>query len=86
MKYIWHDVVIVNGVAHAEVFPISGKYDICDGNVYYQIDDFLNAVSKKYNVGIDDITTYMMDNADFDPKTVDFGAEDCGCYIDGILQ
>lgn len=28
----------------------------------------------------------MMDNIEFDPATVPFGAEACGCYVDGIEE
>jgi len=82
-EYAWKDVVRVNGKDTAEVFPISGEMDDVD---IYKIDDFLEAVAAKYGVDKDDIKTYMMDDIEFDPETVEFGAEDCGCYIDGVAE
>ena len=41
-------------------------------------------LQKKYDVSPDDVQTYMMDNIEFDPSTVPFGAEACGCYVDGM--
>lgn len=80
--YIWYDIVSVNGKIAAEKFPISGEMD----DEFYQIDDFLEAVAKKYGVGSDEVKTYMMDDIDFDPKELPFGAEACGCYKNGELQ
>ena len=79
---IWYDIVSVNGKISAERFPISGKMD----NAYYQIDDFLEAVAKKYGVELSDVKTYMMDDIDFASKELPFGAEACGCYKNGELQ
>ena len=81
--YTWKDIVLVNGKTYAEEFKISGKTD--DGN-FYQIDDFIDAVAKKYNVNSDDVKTYVMDNIEFDPKELEFGAESCGCYINGVAE
>ena len=80
--YIWYDIVSVNGKIAAEKFPISGEMD----DEFYQIDDFLEAVAKKYGVGPGEVKTYMMDGIDFDPKELPFGAEACGCYKNGELQ
>ena len=79
---MWYDIVSVNGKIAAEKFPISGEMD----DEFYQIDDFLEAVAKKYGVGPDEVKTYMMDGIDFDPKELPFGAEACGCYKNGELQ
>lgn len=81
-EYTWCDIVSVNGKIVAEEFPISGEMDA----EFYQIDDFLEAVAKKYGVGLDEVKTYMMDGIDFDPKELPFGAEACGCYKNGELQ
>lgn len=82
-QYTWKDIVEINGCIHAEEFPISGEMD--DENTY-QIDDFLDAVAKKYHVSTDDVKTYMMDDIAFDPKTQPYGAEECGCYINGTAE
>ena len=82
VEYTWRDIVSVNGKIVAEEFPISGEMD---GN-HYQIDNFLEAVAKKYGVRPDDVKTYMMDEIDFNPKGLPFGAEACGCYKNGELQ
>lgn len=82
-KYTWKDVVEIDGKFYAEEFEISGEMD--NDNVY-QIDDFINSVAKKYNVDSDDVKTYMTDNIEFNPKELTFGAEDCGCYINGIAE
>ena len=81
MQYVWKDIVKVNGWISAEAYPISGKMTTDE---HYEIDDFLSAVAKKYDVSPDDVQTYMMDNIEFDPSTVPFGAEACGCYVDGM--
>ena len=81
-NYVWYDIVSVNGKITAEKFPISGETDA----EFYQIDDFLEAVAKKYGVGLDEVKTYMMDGIDFDSKELLFGAEACGCYKNGELQ
>lgn len=81
-EYTWRDIVSVNGKITAEEFPISGEMDA----EFYQIDDFLEAVAKKYGVGSDEVKTYMMDGIDFNPKELPFGAEACGCYKNGELQ
>lgn len=79
-KYTWKDVVKVNGDIYVEEFPISGEKD---NNDIYCIDEFIEAVAIKYGVSTDDVETYMMDDIGFDPSTIGFGAEDCGCYIYG---
>lgn len=81
-KYTWKDIVKVNGKIYAEEFEISGVMD----EDAYQIDDFIDAVAKKYGVGFDDVKTYMMDNIEFNPNELPYGAEECGCYIDGIAE
>lgn len=82
--YTWKDIISINGVCYAEEFPISGITD-GDGD-YYQLDDFYEAVAKKYGVDVDDIETYMMDNIEFEPQVLPWGAEACGCYIDGVAE
>lgn len=82
-KYTWKDIVEINGKFYAEEFEISG---IMDDENTYQIGDFIDSVAKKYNVDSDDVKTYMMDNIEFNPKELPFGAEDCGCYINGIPE
>lgn len=78
--YEWRDVVSINGKHYCECFEISGEMD---GDDTYQIDWFLESVAAKHGVDIDDVRTYMMDGIDFNPAGLEFGAEDCGCYIDG---
>lgn len=82
-KYTWKDVVKVNGKITIEEFEISGKMDDEDT---YQIDDFLVAVAQKYRVDVDDVETYMMDDIDFNPENLPYGAEECGCYINGVAE
>lgn len=82
-KYTWKDVVKVNGKITAEEFEISG---VMDDDDVYQIDDFLKAVAQKYGVDIDDVETYMMDDIDFNPSELPYGAEECGCYINGVAE
>lgn len=82
-KFTWRDVVEIDGKYYAEEFPISGLMDSED---VYQIDDFLDSVGRKYNVYPGNIKTYMMDGIDFDPKKLNFGAESCGCYINGVPE
>ena len=79
--YTWKDVVKINGNIYAEEAPISGEMDD-DG--HYQIDEFMDAVAKKYKVSVDDIQTYMMDDIHFNAENLPFDAEACGCYINGI--
>ncbi|MBQ7818585.1 MAG: hypothetical protein IJ341_02690 [Bacteroidales bacterium] len=80
----WCDIVkLPDGQIVAERHPISG---IMDADAIYQIDDFYDAVASKYGVEADDIQTYMMDNIDFDPATLPWGAAECGCYVDGIPE
>ena len=82
-KYMWKDIVKVNGKIYPEEFEISGEMD--DENTYC-IGDFLDAVSQKYGVDTDDVETYMMDDIEFNPKELPFGAEECGCYINGVAE
>lgn len=84
--YTWKDIVAINGVCYAEEFPISGKKDGDEDDAYYQLDDFYEAVAEKYGVDTDDIETYMMDGIEFDQRVLAWGAEDCGCYIDGTAE
>lgn len=81
-RYTWKDVVSINGKLSVEEFPISGEMD----GEYYRIEDFLESVAEKYSVDIDDINTYTMDDIDFNPKELKIGAEDCGCYINGVAE
>ena len=82
-KYTWKDIVRINDMLYCEEFPISGEMDDPDT---YRIDDFMNAVAEKYSCSTDDIETYMLDNIEFDPSDLPFGAEACGCYIDGVAE
>ena len=87
-KYTWKDIVKINGITYAEEFEITGAVDfLYEVGVYvYQIDEFLESVAEKYGVDVDEVETYMMDGIEFDPSTMPFGAEDCGCYIDGVAE
>ena len=80
--YEWRDVVEINGKHYCECFPISGEMD----DDAFQLDDFFEAVAEKHGVDIDDIKTYMMDDIHFNPKELEFGAEACGCYINGVPE
>lgn len=82
-KYTWKDVVKVNGKISTEEFEISG---VMDNEDVYQIDDFLKAVAQKYRVDVDDVETYMMDDIEFNPEELPYGAEACGCYINGVAE
>ena len=82
-KYIWKDIVKVNEQITAEEFEISGKMD---GENIYIIDDFIMSVAKKYGINTDEIKTYMLDNIEFNPKELPYGAEACGCYINGVAE
>ena len=82
-KYTWKDIVRINGKLYCEEFPISGEMD--DPNTY-RIDDFMKAVAEKHCCDTDDIETYMLDDIEFDGKRLIFGAEDCGCYINGVPE
>lgn len=84
IQYTQKDIININGVVTAEEFPISGEIEL-EGTVY-KIDEFYEAVAEKYGVNKDDILTYMVDNIDFDPTSLPWGAEDCGCYIDGVPE
>ena len=81
--FTWKDIVMIDGKVYAEEFPISGRMD--DEDVW-QIDDFISAVAEKYGVDTDDVETYLMDDIDFDASQLAFGAEECGCYIDGYSE
>ena len=82
-KYTWKDIVRIDDKLYCEEFPISGEMD---GPDIYCIGDFMKAVAEKHNCYTDDIQTYMLDNIEFDPSGLPFGAEACGCYIDGIAE
>lgn len=82
-KYTWKDVVKVNGKITTEEFEISGEMD---DEYTYRIDDFLVAVAQKYGVDVDDVETYMLDDIDFNPENLPYGAEECGCYINGVAE
>ena len=86
VAHIWKDIVKVNGKIYAEEHPISGQKDGNGDEEYYQLDDFIAAVSQKHGVNADEIQTYMMDNIEFDPVNLPYGAEDCGCYINGVAE
>ena len=72
-KYVWRDVVEINGKHYCEEFEISGEMD---GN-NYQIDDFIYSVAEKHKVDVDSVKTYMMDDIKFDARKLPFGAEAC---------
>lgn len=81
--YEWWDVVEINGKHYCEVFEISGEMD---DEMTFQIDDFLQSVAWKHGVDVDDIKTYRMDGIEFNPAGMTFGAECCGCWIDGVPE
>ena len=81
--YEWWDVVEINGKHYCEVFEISGEMDSDD---VFQIDAFLQSVAWKYGVDIDDVKTYTMDEIEFNANGMKFGAECCGCWIDGVPE
>lgn len=81
--YEWWDVVEINGKHYCEVFEISGEMD---DEMTFQIDDFLQSVAWKHGVDVDDIKTYRMDGIEFNPAGMKFGAECCGCWIDGVPE
>lgn len=85
-KHTWKDIVRINGVNYAEEFPISGRVDLVGTDAYYDLGEFYDAVAKKHGVDTDDIETYMMDNIEFDPDVMPYGAESCGCYIDSVAE
>ena len=82
-KYTWKDIVKIKGKIYAEEHTISGEKDEED---IYCIDDFFEAVAKKHKVEIDEIETYMMGGIDFDHNLLSYGAEMCGCYINGVAE
>ena len=81
--HTWKDIVCINGEIFAEEFSISGKMDNDDT---YQVDDFIESVAKKHGVSADEMETYMLDGIDFNSQELPFGAEECGCYINGIAE
>lgn len=85
-KYTWKDIVSINGNIYTEEFPISGRIDVIEGEDVYQIDDFIDAVAKKHGVDTDEVETYMMDGIRFNPEDLPYGAEECGCYINGVPE
>lgn len=84
--YTWKDIVKINDKIYTEEFPISGKKDYNNEQTIYEIDNFLQAVAKKHGVDVDDVKTYMMDNIEFDARELPYGAESCGCYINGVPE
>ena len=57
----------------------------CD--IIYNCDKFFEDIAEKYNVEIDDITTYMFDNINIPKEILDIlpcGIELCGGYINGF--
>lgn len=83
LNYKWKDIVKIDGKLFVEEFTISGEMDTPDT---FQIDDFIDMVSKKYNVEPDKIETLMCDGFVFDSKTFPGIAESCGCYINGTAE
>ena len=43
-------------------------------------------MAKKHGVDVDDVKTYMMDDIEFDARELPYGAESCGCYINGVPE
>lgn len=84
--YTWKDIVKINDKIYTEESPISGKKDYNNEQTIYEIDNFLEAVAKKHGVDVDDVKTYMMDNIEFDARELPYGAESCGCYINGVPE
>lgn len=84
-KYTWKDIVKIGDKTYCEEFPISGEMDGDDQ--YYCINDFMYAVAEKHGVDVDDVSTYMMNSdEEFEVEGLEFGAEACGCYIDGVAE
>ena len=82
-KYTWKDIVKINKNLFAEEFEISGE--MADSATYC-IDDFMYAVAAKYEVPVNSIQTYMLDNLEFNPAGLLWGPEQCGCYINGVAE
>ena len=86
-KYTWKDIVRIDDKLYCEEFPISGEMD---GPDIYCIGDFMKAVAEKHNCDTDDIETYMLGMTDISGEIIgsglEFGAESCGCYIDGVAE
>lgn len=78
-NFTWKDIVEIRGEYHYEEFPISGLMDDKDT---YQIDEFLDAVGRKYNAYPDLIKTEMMYGLDH----VDVEVFELGCFINGISE
>ena len=83
IKYTWKDIVKISKNYFAEEHEISGEME---DSATYHIDDFMYAVAAKYEVSVDDIQTYMLDNIEFDPAGLPWGTEECGCYINGVAE
>lgn len=81
-EYVWKDIVEINGSIYAEEFPFSGE--MIDG--HYNINEYLFAVARKYGVRMRDVRTYMLDGISFNPMKLGYGADECGCYIDGVAE
>lgn len=88
MTYTWKDIVRFtrNGQTMycCDEFPISGK----KSDNKYIINDFIKAVSEKYNIESQTIETYMMNRFDVSPviDSLSFSPCDCGCYLNGIAE
>lgn len=81
--FTWKDIIKVRDEIHAVEYPISGEKDNED---CYTCDDFFDAVANEFDINPEDIETYLFDDIDFDPRGLPFGAEACGCYIDGVAE
>lgn len=94
IKYTWKDLICVGDKVYSEEHPISGEMD---GENIYRIDSFFEHAAEKHHCNVDDIKTYTMDGESFAPESVlfralytkgelQFGAEDCGAYINGVPE
>ena len=91
----WKDLVCVNGKVYAEEFPIDNGFDYVDGEgVIFRMDNFVDALVKKYDCDDEAIAIYTIDGEVFDEGAdlpdgfyqsgeITFGAESCGAYING---
>ena len=85
LQYLWKDIIKIGDKIYAEMFPISGDMD---DDETFRIDEFISLAAGKYGVNEEDIQTYMLDGIEFDANALKlpFGAEMCGCYINGIPE
>lgn len=77
--FTWKDLVEVRGEIHEEEFKISGL------NSYYEdywVDEFIDAVARKYNAYPGFIKTETRDGLD----RIDAEAFELGCFINGIPE